>query len=84
MAKQPIKDTYDFDLDSDFDFGFTSVAEEQIKKDGNDKARAMYDAIMPLLKNLAKDADKNAYINWPGRAEKIDQFITKLNTILNS
>lgn len=77
MAKQEIN----FE---EFDFGFTSVAEEAIKQDGNDKARAMYDAIMPLLKNLAKDADKNDYIHWPGRSAKIDQFITKLNTILNS
>ena len=68
----------------DFDFGFTSMAEEVIKQDGNDKVLAMYNAIIPLLKNLAKDADKNAYIHWPDRAKKIDQFITRLNKILNS
>lgn len=71
------------DLD-DFDFGFTTSSEEEIKQEGNDKAQAMYDAIMPLLKNLQKDADKNPIINWPNRAKKIDQFITKLNKILNS
>jgi hypothetical protein len=71
------------DLD-DFDFGFTTMAEEDIKAEGNDKARAMYDSIMPLLKNLQKDADKNPIINWPNRATKIDQFITKLNKILAS
>jgi hypothetical protein len=73
----------DLDLD-DFDFGFTTSSEEEIKQEGNDKARAMYDAIMPLLKNLQKDSDKNPIINWPNRGKKIDQFITKLNKILNS
>ena len=68
----------------DFDFGFTTMAEEDIKAEGNDKARAMYDSIMPLLKNLQKDADKNPIINWPNRGAKIDQFITKLNKILSS
>lgn len=68
----------------DFDFGFTTMAEEDIKAEGNDKAQAMYDAIMPLLKNLQKDADKNPIINWPNRGKKIDAFITKLNKILAS
>jgi hypothetical protein len=68
----------------DFDFGFTTSSEEDIKQEGNDKVRAMYDAIMPLLLNLKKDADKNPIINWPDRANKIDQFIAKLNKILSS
>jgi hypothetical protein len=72
------------DIDLDFDFGFTTSSEEEIKQEGNDKARAMYDAIMPLLTNLNKDADKNPIINWPNRGEKIDLFITKLNKILAS
>lgn len=72
------------ELDEDFDFGFTTSSEDEIKQEGNDKAKAMYDAIMPLLTNLKKDADKNPIINWPNRAVKIDQFITKLNKILSS
>lgn len=71
------------DLDIEFDFGFTTGSEDEFKQEGNDKARAMYDAIMPLLVNLKKDADKNPIINWPNRAEKIDMFITKLNVILS-
>lgn len=74
----------DFELDEDFDFGFTTSSEEEIKQEGEGKARAMYDAIMPLLNNLKKDADKNPIINWPDRAKKIDKFITKLNKILRS
>lgn len=72
------------DLDGDFDFGFTFGTEEDFKQEGNDKAQAMYNAIMPLLTNLKKDSDKNPIINWPNRGEKIDLFITKLNKILNS
>lgn len=68
----------------DFDFGFTTSSEEDIKQEGNDKVQRMYDAIMPLLNNLKKDADTNPIINWPNRAQKIDQFITKLNAILRS
>ena len=68
----------------DFDFGFTTASEDDFKQEGNDKAQAMYDAIIPLLKNLQKDADKNPIINWPNRAAKIDQFITRLNKILSS
>ena len=37
------------DIDLDFDFGFTTSSEEEIKQEGTDKARHMYDAIMPLL-----------------------------------
>lgn len=73
----------DLDLD-DFDFGFTTSSEEEIKQEGNDKAQAMYNAILPLLKNLKKDADKNPIINWPNRGKKIDEFINKLDKILNS
>lgn len=68
----------------DFDFGFTTASEDDFKQEGNDKAQAMYDAIIPLLKNLQKDADKNPIINWPNRKAKIDSFITKLNKILAS
>jgi len=72
------------DIDLDFDFGFTTGSEDDYKQEGNDKAKAMYDAIMPLLQTFQKDADKYPIINWPNRAAKIDQFITRLNKILNS
>lgn len=74
----------DIDLDGEFDFGFTTGTEDDYKQEGYDKAKALYDAIMPLLLNLKKDADKNPIINWPDRAAKIDLFITKLNKILAS
>lgn len=69
---------------NDFDFGFTTMSEEDLKVDSTDKARDMYNAILPLLINLKKDADKNPIINWPNRNITIDKFITKLNKILES
>jgi hypothetical protein len=74
----------------DFDFGFTTVSEdvfaqaEQATQEGQLKAEQMYKMILPLLNNLAKDADKNAYIHWPNRAGKIEEFKKKLLSILNS
>lgn len=72
----------------DFDFGFTSVSEDElpaVKALGDEKAKSqkMYDAILPLLNNLKKDADKSPYIHWPNRVEKIDSFIEKLDSILS-
>lgn len=80
----------DFNLEDDFDFGFTSVSDEVFQQaeatlqEGQAKADAIYKAILPLLANLAKDADKNAYIHWPNRAEKINAFKKRLEQILNS
>ena len=74
----------------DFDFGFTTVSEdifaqaEVATQEGQLKAEQMYKMVMPLLNNLAKDADKNAYIHWPNRAAKIEEFKKKLASILNS
>ena len=76
------------DLDEDFDFGFTTVSEdvflqaEASVQEGQAKAETMYKLILPLLNNLAKDADKNAYIHWPNRKEKIEAFKKKLQSIL--
>lgn len=70
--------------DDTFDFGFTTATVDSFQQEGNDKAHAMYDAIIPLLVNLKKDADKNPIINWPNRKEKIDEFIDKLRAILAS
>ena len=80
-----------FELDDiDFDFGFVAVSEEKIVADSGvadedqSKAEAMYKLITPLLNNLAKDSDKNAYIHWPDRKTKIDAFKKKLEGILKA
>jgi len=69
-------------MNDDFDFGFTTTSEEEITKPSSDKALAMHAAIMPLLRNLLKDADKNPIINWPNRSKIINEFIKKLDAIL--
>lgn len=74
----------------DFDFGFTTVSEdvfaqaEAATQEGQLKADRIYKMVLPLLNNLAKDADKNAYIHWPNRAVKIEEFKKKLQSIINS
>ena len=74
----------------DFDFGFTSVSDdvfaqaEAATQEGQLKADRIYKMVLPLLNNLAKDADKNAYIHWPNRAAKIEEFKKKLQSIINS
>lgn len=76
------------DLDEDFDFGFTTVSEDIFTQaqltaeESQAKAEAMYKLILPLLNNLAKDAEKNAYIHWPNRKEKIEAFKKKLESLL--
>lgn len=70
-----------------FDFGFTSISESTIKvKEAliEEKVEKIYKMIMPLLHNLKKDCEKNEYIYWPNRREKIDEFIAKLDKIVKS
>lgn len=53
------------------------AAEQTYKK----KLEQMHKMIMPLLLNLKKNPDKE-YILWPNRVEKIDEFISKLDALL--
>jgi len=46
------------------------------------KLEALRDMIMPLLVNLKKDPHKN-YIFWPNRAEKLNAFISKINSFVD-
>ena len=87
MAKTPIQDLID-DTD-DFGFSFTDnlepelyAAQEQSVKE-QQKAEQMYKLIMPSLNNLKKNPDK-PNIHWPDRVKKIDDFIFKLNAILDN
>ena len=81
--------------DDDFDFGFTTVGEDEfvareqevrqeVTNNADTKVQKMYKMIIPLLNNLAKDADVKEYIRWPNRKEKIAEFIRKLDQILES
>jgi hypothetical protein len=85
----------------EFDFGFTAVNEEELKvvqeakknfesvseeiDHERKKNYAMYNMIMPLLNNLAKNPEKN-YIYWEGknRLQKIEEFRDKLDSVFNS
>ena len=66
-----------------YDFGFSLMSEDEIKIEEEklkkvvenesyklDKVREM---IMPLLKNLMKEPQKE-YIYWPDRKEKVEDF----------
>jgi len=81
--------------DFDFDFGFTTASEEDFKKRenlvkeqvstaANSKVDKLYKMIIPFLNNLAKDSDTREYIYWPNRKEKIEEFIAKLNSVVDS
>jgi sugar-specific transcriptional regulator TrmB len=59
-----------------------SKALEEVEKTYQGKLEQLYKAVMPLLKNLAKDSDKE-YIFWPNRAEKMKEFISKVEKIVN-
>lgn len=59
-----------------------SKAIEQIEETYKGKLEQLYRTVIPLLKNLAKDSDKE-YIYWPNRTEKMQEFIKKVEAIVN-
>jgi hypothetical protein len=76
-----------FSFDNDDDFGFTIVDETDLtsghtirSKELTDKLQMMYDAILPLLKNLSKNPEQDI-IKWPNRKAKIAEFKKRLETI---
>lgn len=87
------------ELSNDFDFGFSLVDENELEvvqqaqqvvastsKEAiatAEKVDKLYNMIMPLLTNLAKNPEKE-YIYWPNRVEKIEAFRDKLREVYNS
>jgi hypothetical protein len=76
----------------DWDFGFSAVGEHELESVQTStqtadamkaKADAIYSAILPLLKRLKQDADKD-YIFWPNRLPKVEEFEAKLKKIYDS
>ena len=68
--------------DEVFDFGFTAVSEDELEAiqhaesnvaDAQARLDKLYNAILPLLKNLKQNPDKD-YIYWPDRVSKVDAF----------
>lgn len=85
--------------DFDFDFGFSAVDEDELEvlqqaraeietssqtsADLEYKVNSLYNMVMPLLNNLAKNPEKD-YIYWPNRLEKIEAFRDQLDTVYNA
>jgi hypothetical protein len=68
--------------DSDFDFGFTAVDELELDVvqvtsraafSSEEKLDKLYQAVIPLLKNLKLNPEKE-YILWPNRLAKVEEF----------
>ena len=78
------KEIFDFDFGMDFADDLQDVVADQSSKANAAEAKAqmMFDMIMPLLNNLKKNPDKPNIV-WPDREKKIDEFIKKLQNVLN-
>jgi len=68
------------------DFGFSFVNDDVVNEKviaEAKKAERLKNLIMPFLMNLKKNPEKDI-IQWPGkkRVETIDEFIKKMNNIL--
>ena len=55
---------------------------KQVSQNYEEKLNTLYKMVMPLLNNLAKDSDK-AYIYWPDRQKKMQDFIKKVEALVN-
>lgn len=87
------------ELNDDFDFGFSLVDETELEAVQEaqqvvastskvatvtaEKIDKLYNMVMPLLNNLAKNPEKE-YIYWPNRVEKIEAFRDKLRDVYQS
>jgi len=54
---------------------------KQISRTHEEKLEALYKLIMPLLVNLQKNPEKD-YIYWPSRAEKVSDFIKRVDKLI--
>lgn len=55
---------------------------EEVENTYKGKLEQLYNLVMPLLVNLAKD-DSKEYIYWPGRSKKMNDFILRVRKIVN-
>jgi len=60
----------------------TSSQLDNVTKSYQEKLEQLYKLIMPLLINLQKNPDKE-YVYWPNRAEKVKEFIKKIDDLLD-
>jgi hypothetical protein len=76
-----------------YDFGFSLMSEDEIKieeeklkkvvENESHKLNKVREMIMPLLKNLMKEPQKE-YIYWPDRKERVELFIKELDKFIDS
>jgi hypothetical protein len=80
-----------------FDFGFTTVNEEELeviqeasasaeqasaeKIELESRLHKLHKTILPLLENLKNNPEKD-YIHWPNRSDKIEEFEVLLDQIV--
>lgn len=80
-----------------FDFGFTTVNEEELeviqeasasaeqasaeKIELENRLHKLHKTILPLLENLKNNPEKD-YIHWPNRSDKIEEFEVLLDQIV--
>jgi len=72
--------------DLEDDFGFSLISEDELNagvQDVTNKLHGLKKMIMPLLNNLMKNPDKE-YIFWPDRVKKIQAFIKKMDSYIDS
>lgn len=58
-----------------------AIAEESNSAVLQKQLQSLYNSIIPLLKNLKTNPDKD-YILWPDRSAKIDSFKKKIDNIV--
>jgi hypothetical protein len=54
---------------------------KQVAASYEERLNTLYKMVMPLLNNLAKDAEKD-YIYWPGRQKKMQEFIKQVEALV--
>lgn len=70
--------------EDDFGFTFSDSSEIQAKVETTEnKLEGLRNMIMPLLKNLMKNPEKDTIV-WPNRKQKIEEFIKKMDTYINT
>lgn len=72
-------------VNDEWDFGFSAVGEHELESAQTAnllqaKADALYAAILPLLRRLKENPDKD-FIFWPNRLPKVEEFEAKLKEI---
>ena len=70
------------DHQEETDLLFNQIEKQKATNADNlEKLEKLYNAILPLLTNLEKDADTRDYIYWPKRGQKIEEFRQILTNI---